>query len=269
MRYVALYGLLAGCFLSQLNVATAKQLEVTQIQHTERQEARRFWDAVITAKGGRERLHRVENALVRDFLPEKDDKVYGKIGEIHLFAFPNRYWKWSYAGPYPLPSMDVYTGDHFYGITSSGTEVDPGGDPQGWMEEESIVWLLETRWFRPEPVRVTRQRVGKQQVDVIETNLDGKRFDFTVDIESLMILKVSRYGKVSQQRTRPWREDVFKDYVAVDGIQMPAKDALLDDGKLGPWYTSQFSFNVKYNPHLFDVPPHLTLSPDAWKPKSQ
>jgi len=261
-----------GLLLIALAISGVCQTREDKTQGADREQARRFWDAVIRAKGGRERLHQVNNLLVSNFRPEKRDKVFGEIGDIHLFVFPNKSWLWSYAGPFPSPLIDLYTGDNrrYYGTDSEGTEVVTGGDPQRYMEEESIIWLLETKWFRPEPVRVTRQHFGKQRVDVIETTFDGERFDFAVDIESesLMVVRISEYGKLSEHKTKPMFEQEFKDFVAIDGIQMPQSVALFDEGKTGTWHNLQFRFNVDYDPHLFDGPQPISAGRDAWRPKS-
>jgi hypothetical protein len=243
---------------------------VTRDRDNEKREAARFWDAVIKAKGGRDRLYHINNFLVSDFRLEKDDKVYGKIGEIHLFVFPNKSWLWSYAGPYPSPAMALYAGDpsgRYYSINPLRTGLVTGGNPQGYMDERIIMWLLDTRSLHTEPMRVTRQRQDKQLVDVIETNFEGGRFDFTVDIESLMVLRISQYGPMSEHETKPWLEYVFKDYTSVDGIQMPRYRAVFDEGKIGTWYSLQFSFNVEYDPHLFNALPPISAGPDAWKPR--
>lgn len=243
--------------------------KASQSRDAEKREARRLWNAVIEEKGGHERLHRIENLLVSDFFSEKRDRMYGKIGEVDLFVFPNRYWKWSYAGPYPHPFMvfcKLESPVHVF-ITEEGIKTAPGNG-QDYIHQ-SILWLLETKWFQPEPIKVTRARIEHQLVDIIETVFRGERLDFTVDAESLMVLRVSRYGKLEEKASKPWREEAFKDYAAIDGIQMPQKYGLIDSGKVTFWYTPQFSFNVSYDPHFFDTPPPLSAGLDAWKPKSQ
>jgi hypothetical protein len=231
----------------------------------ERREAERLWDSLIREKGGHERLRKVYNLLVEEYWGSAP-KTYGIVS---LYAFPDKYWEWSYAGPFPTPLMKFYHNeDRHYFVTTDGVKV-VSGDSQSELKQ-SVIWLLETRWFRPEPIRVTRVRVGKQLLDVIETKFDGERFDFAIDVsaESLLVYKISRYSKIYKAGSKPVEEHLFKDYVAINGIMMPQSEAIVDDGKVGPWYKPQFSFNITYDPHFFDAPPPLSAGPDAWKPKS-
>jgi hypothetical protein len=261
-RLVAGSVLIALCLIS-----TGAGVCQTRGQHeigAERQEARRFWDAVVKAKGGRERLESVQNLLVQYTRKQQPTLI-------QLFAFPDKYWEWSYGPPFPEVAMGFYKGEAglYYSISDTGVQPVTNSDPQGWMDKGSVVLLLETRWVKPEPVKVTRQRRGGQLVDVIETKVGDERIDFTVDIESLLVLNVSRYSKDYKHGTEPWWSEYFSDYVNIDGIQMPLKEAL-DNTHVGlahNWLDMRCRINVVYDPDFFDAPPQLSAGTEAWRPK--
>jgi hypothetical protein len=254
--------LAAGAALIALCLITAGAgVCQTRGQHeigAERQEARRLWDAVVKAKGGRERLDNLQNILIQ----ERD--------AVQLFAFPDKYWQWTYSPPFPEPAMGLYKGEPglYYSISDTGIHAVTDGDPQGWMDKESVVLLLETRWVKPEPLKVTRQRRGRQTVDVIETKVGDERIDFTVEVESLLVQNVARYSPQYKNGERPWHSTLYDGYVNVDGIQMPTRVCLADpDGVARYWRPVSYRLDVGYDPSLFDSTPQLSAGAEAWRPK--
>lgn len=233
-----------------------------QVPSKEAREAERLWDAVINAKGGRERLQKVQNILIQ-YTENK------QVTLIHLFVFPNKYWRWIYGPPFPEPAMDLYNGNpsYYYSISPNGAETVTGGDPQGWLEKESILLMLETKWLKPEPLRVTRRRSGKEMVDVIETRVGDERVDFVFEVESLLVTNVMRYSKKFKNGSQPWESIVYSDYANIDGIMMPMRESITDDGVAHYWRDVSYRFNVIHDPHFFDQPPSLSAGPEAWKLK--
>ena len=65
-----------------------------------------------------------------------------------------------------------------------------------WWEAQCI-YLLETRWMQPRPLRVSRQKFGKETLDVVETLVSysgqQRRLDFLVDPETLLVRYVIDY----------------------------------------------------------------------------
>jgi hypothetical protein len=230
-------------------------------QERDRQDAERLWEAIVRTKGGRECLHGVQSLLIQEKNP---------VTAVMLYVFPDKYWDWIYEKPLDKPVMGFYKGEGnvYYAISSGRTEVVTDAHPREYMEAEAVTYLLETKWFRPEPVRVTRKREGKRTLEILETRLNDERFDFAVETETLLVESISRYSQVYKGAREPWRVLVFSDYAEVDGILMPRQQAILYNGKLMGKRPMAYAFNVEYDPHFFDAPPPLSAGKDAWKPKN-
>lgn len=228
----------------------------------DKRKAEQAWEAVIKAKGGREHLHSVQNLIIE----------WGKPATaIWLFAFPDKYWDWTNEGPGPKrwSSMSLYGEPGiFYWITETQTtraHVDPQG-AQREMNVKIATYVLEAKGVKPEPVRVSRVRDGKQVLDVIETRVNGERIDFAVEVEQMLVLKVMWYGQ-KVTRNEPLDTYLFSDYAPENGIQMPHGEQMVDDGDKMRKRTLYFRFNVDYDKDFFKQPPPLSAGPDAWKPK--
>ena len=229
---------------------------------TEKLKAEQAWEAVVKAKGGRERLQAVQNVIIESGKPAT---------AIWLFAFPDKYWRWTSEGPGPVPwsSMIFYNGEPhtYYWITQDKTIRDTA-DPQRAMNRETALYLLETSWLKPEIVSVQRVRDGDHLLDVIETRVNGERLDFAVEVEQMLVLKVMWYGR-KVTRKKPLNTYLFSDYGPENGIQMPHGEQMVDDGDKMRKRTLYYRFNVEYDKDFFKRPPPLSAGPDAWKPKRQ
>ena len=156
-----------------------------------------------------------------------------------------------------------------------------------WWEERCI-YLLEMRWMQPRPLRVSRQKFGKETLDVVKTlltdehtleEMQGNRLDFAVDPETLLVRYVISYYEGMYASVY-----AFDRYALVDGIQMPGRYALstiyrrlkkdfhkrLKEEKKRFYYRAlKFRFNVEYNKKLFKQPPSVAAGPNAWKPEKE
>lgn len=253
--------LLALCSLSGVRLAARAQ----HSDEAARREARQLWEAIIKAKGGRARLHGLQNVFVEWGKPPTS---------VFLFAFPDKFWNWTSEGPKPERDWTTMTfsdgaSGAYYWITPNET-IRSDEDPQGSqrsMDEETLRYLLETKWVQPEPIRVRRVREGRRQLDIVETRLNGERIDFVVEVEELLVLKVALYGRHFTD-TRPVQTYLFSDYAPEEGIQMPHTMQLVSrDGQKFTKKAIAFRFNVAYDKDFFKQPPPLSAGPDAWKPR--
>ncbi len=137
---------------------------------------------------------------------------------------------------------------------------------------DGCAFLLETKWLRPTPVRVTQDTIGKQRFDVIETRLthlneyQDWRMDYYVDPESLVVKGVASYPAAGN-RSHFIR---FGGYTTVDGLSVPTKMATtfkVEEPKKSAYTPLTFRFNVDYDPKIFEHPPSVEAGPDAWKSK--
>lgn len=132
---------------------------------------------------------------------------------------------------------------------------------------DRVPFLLETKWDRPEPVKVTQIKRGKKKLDVIQTIFDSERIDFIYDPEEMLVLQVDFYD----EKLGMWKSYKFSEYTEINGIKMPAKWAsrslILRNDKFR-FRPIKFALNVEYDPKLFERPLRAT-TPDAWKPQSK
>lgn len=221
----------------------------------EKREAERAWEALIKTKGGREKLHSVTNMLTK-----LDDDI------TRLDIFPNKLWNFTYHLD-GKPVVNIWDGTKSVGLYADknglvGTNPD---DSKLTILFDRVPYLLETKWDKPEPQRVTRVKENKKNFDVIETIFYSMRIDFVFEPEEMLVREVKFYdqGKLSQQYN-------LSNYTDIDGIKMPQSYAYgwsLDKfDALKHSVPIKFTFNVEYDPQLFERPLKAT-TPDAWKPQ--
>ena len=226
------------------------------ISTDERRKAEKAWEALIKTKGGREKLHSVRNMLT-EF-----------NGFAQLNVFPNRVWE--FAGPFfGGVSASIYDGTKSTEIYANETGVTSTRsiDLSDWLVIDRVQFLLETKWDKPELLRVTQIKKDKKVFDVIQAVVGKLRMDFVYEPEEMLVLEVNFYDKNNVL----WKKYEFSDYTEINGIKMPQtfgnKQSYRNLEKLKYAYTKiKFSFNVEYDPQLFERPLKAT-TPDAWKPK--
>ena len=104
---------------------------------------------------------------------------------------------------------------------------------------------METAYVRPEPVRLTRGRLDRVEVDIVETRVNGDRVEFSLDRRSHLPVRVL----IQEQRLRLPRIYRLGDYHAVEGIQMPGNVSDGDDSRVKSPTT--YRFNVEYDESIF------------------
>jgi hypothetical protein len=251
--------------------ATAQIKEPTA---KERADAVRLWDQVVKAKGGREKLRSISNMMLTK------GSNFPNV-QIEFYVYPNLYWEWS-KGKIVYEYTDASMANLDRGVylfdpqPENAARLQPvrGGASyrETWLMN-ACTFLLETKWLQPRPVRIRSAKVGKERLDVIETNFPTLEeyknwgIDFYIDPESLVVrMAVSRDYKGEH-----YNEWFFEDFRNVDGIMLPTKGAVQRD--LTKWPSKNrfsplsFQFNVAYDDQLFERAPSVAAGPDAWKPK--
>lgn len=240
----------------------------------ERREAQRVWGQMLEVKGGRAQLHAIENVLLTSGTKPNDTGI-------DLYVFPGRLWSWRRAPPAPnvvwVEMVNPELGVRFVAsntglIRAEEMTEELSRDIKWGTLTKASAYLLETKWLQPEPRRVTRQRVGKEQLDVIETLLRDQvsgheeRMDFVIEPESLLVRRV-----VQHYKGKPVRYYCFDDYAPVGGILMPRRVGLNNyrfwEQRNCLSYSLAVRFNVEYDPGVFERPPTVAAGPEAWKPK--
>jgi len=256
----------------------AQQLPESPLVRKERIDAERLWEQMIKVRGGREKLHSISNMVLTK--GNKADDI-----QMQFYVYPDKYWGWgkgSIAGHnwIDVTMANLERGWFFSagrtGLTTEkrGLNAETGATFLESYLAESCAFLLETRWLRPTPVRVSRKTVGKEQFDVIETRfpslkvLKDWRKDFYVEPESLVVRAVASYS----EKGNMYAYYSFDRYKNTNGIETPIRFAasiIETVPKASTFIPLRFDFNIDYDPGLFERIPSEEAGPDAWKPKSR
>jgi len=242
---LALLCCLSGLALSQPKLPTPE----------EKREAEKAWEALIRTKGGREKLYSITNMLTE----------YANMTT--LYGFPNSEWYFAYNIDGKTPSLVIADGSKSiqYYCSPKGLASIAYENLTGAFDTEQLTFLLETKWYKPEVLRVIREKEGRKEIDVIETIIGKQRVDFVYESEELLVSEVRFYYKGNI-----WRKYRFSDYTDIDGIKMPTKIAYGFDvekyAHLNHSIPIMFMLNVDYDPEIFTKPQRAT-TPDAWKAK--
>ena len=248
-------------------------LGMTQIPSTPRETsqldpAAQLWEQAIAAKGGREALHGVRNLVVsaRGDYPSRKLKK-NQIRQEVLYVLPHKFWSWSDYRP------DVFgLRITMYDYDRSMKYVIGDGDPNGPLEpitevdrkNGNVLWALlpylpETKWLKPALIGARAGTVEQQTVDIVETDVKGKRVDFAFDRKTHLPVRVSYYRTI---KTKTYVTTIdLADYVEVGGIKLP-QTVRYEDGTQDK---RSYRLNVEYREDIFTKPTHIEAGPEAWK----
>ena len=228
------------------------------------EQAKILWEQAIAAKGGREQLHQVTNLVmsyhetVRNFLG-----IAVHRGDVErLYVFPNKSWSWDDGLPPPFRLstgwLDVeqnrrcttYAGNSAPVCGPAKQKNSPAGEG---ITQVQYMYLMETRWVKPTPISVTKDNIGRKQVDVLHTRFENKRIDYFLNRKTHLPARVAVFYNDSDRATLMFD---FSDYVTVSGIQMPGRQKR---GKIN------FQINAPYDESIFTRSPSLEAGPKAWQ----
>lgn len=281
MRRVIIFlsqlGLIAG-LLTSSGILRAQALRVEQ--------AAALWEQTIAAKGGRERLHATQNLLVSSATKyKKPPKGFQGERTVGLFVLPDKWWFWYDDRPggfglsiatYNFDQQMGWEVDDAFGLDTYKLLPPVPGSPHKsleqrksdrfkWrrrqFEEYQLIYLMETKWLQPKITGARIERVKGKKYDVIETALEGERFEFYLDqkthLPGLVVIRVN--VGLPKDYVDAF---VLDDYVEVDGLKLPRKATRGSDKN-----ETTYQVNVVYEEGLFARPPALTDRMDAWRTK--
>jgi hypothetical protein len=238
-----------------------------------------LWEKALLAKGGRELTWRCENILISKRLKYiKFFKQYDLVFE-DLYVFPDRQWQWDDQRPsvFGLEVMVLNLSKRLHhrmwGQAANSYKIDL--DDQGvWNLSHKLtsiqaVFLLESKWCQPRPLRMERRSFGLRPIDWIEAQVGADRFEYFFDAKTHLAVRVVRHrtdlGEAERHTTLVDAYDLG-DYYDVDGIQMP-RHVVVSDPESGnrKWpYKATYKINVAYDPDLFETPPSVGTGPTGW-----
>ena len=231
------------------------------------QEAQQLWELAVAAKGGRERLYNVRNLVVTSNSSGRMKK--DKIRLESVYVFPDKWWFWDDQRPSRFGlSVSMYNWETGKQYVITDTEPNFIGLEQVSPNFQNTNLagvtpdLLETKWNQPKPIRAFAGKVGSQAVDIVQTELLGKRIDFALDKETHLVVRVVAYS----ENQKPAATSKLADYIDVDGIKMPST-VIFENSDGDDKYKRQYRFNVEYNEDIFKFPPPLQAGSTAWQGK--
>jgi hypothetical protein len=242
--------------------ASAVADEIQESQST--QQAQSLWEQAVEAKGGREQLYRVNSLLIsyqettRNFLG-----VVVHRGDVErLYAFPDKMWGWDDGLPPPfhltVNLLDIGRDRRctlYKGSTAPicGPAHQGSTAPDEGLVQVQLLYLLETRWVKPTPVSVTKEKIGFKKVDVLHTLFRDTRVDYFLDAKTHLPVRVSIFYSAS---ARPTISVDLSDYAQVGGVLMPGKQK---SAKIN------FQINPTYDERVFTRQPSIEAGPKAWQ----
>jgi hypothetical protein len=276
-------GLFAGLILAgALPLATTQLAAPAAQAEAGPQNAQRLWELMLQAKGGRARLHEVRSieevdAVKRIGFPPAFKPGHKDTGSlmVRLFAFPDREWQWYDAGESVFGlSLDVYNLSLGTAYLAWGSDpvrtlsAQKGEDFKLW--EAQLVYLSESEWVRPQPVRVITDDKMAKQFDIVETHFDGDYFraDFLLDKRTHLPARMVTYRRNNGRGLRPILTETYEflKYVSIDGVIIPSPWAFeLITGDRPVACNFQVRLNVPYREEAFTTPPSVAAGPYAWQ----
>ena len=138
--------------------------------------AKELWEAAITAKGGRDRLYAVNSLAISEDI-NKNNRLSSS-----LYVFPDKYWDWSDKRPYKF-GLQVLVENHELGVgyfvvghePDNPSKIKLSPEHRSKFDDVQLTLLLESKWFKPELLGASKNRIGpKQVVRVLRAQFSGK-----------------------------------------------------------------------------------------------
>lgn len=257
-----------------------------------RQRAESLWEEAIRAKGGRERLHSIESFVISSTIdvnvitPAFGSRSAGGHTDSEserLYAMPGKAWLYEFTPSFDVSLEATVINKERNLCLVTLAPVGLGGSVPGlshcvptmWPKrliQDPVLYLMETRWIRPKPLRTRTEGKGKKQQDVVETEVGQLRLDFYLDRKTHLPVKViteDYHGDPAMPR----RMDLlvtFEDYLEVDGIQMPrriTRQPLLTRVVRRDTERARYRFNVAYDEKIFNQPISKKAKSNDWQQK--
>lgn len=276
-----LWLIFAGMFV--LTVSIAVTLGQKRQSLDSKTEAEKVWEMAIKAKGGRERLSKIENIQIsstkdsRNISVKESQATLGKryvARHESLNVLPDKVWVYAdesksvFGITQSMLNFDnklTYFGGEKTDVETLDTN-SPGMKNYKGYQNPQILYLMESRWLKPEIIGMRSGNADGADVQIVETRFDGRRVDFALDPKTLLPAQIKFYdtgfdGGLRLRTARMWN------YIEVDGIKVPQRMSYSDTISRGGTEEMTIRFNVEYDPNIFLKPP-AKLTPDAWTKKS-
>jgi hypothetical protein len=215
------------------------------------------WEQAIQAKGGRERLRRVQTLAI--FMKPAQVVLAGPPAN-WLCVFPDRYFEWE--GSKGSERSVIVNG------AAGRVAMDANGMPRAtWsmtpLERDrltlnQLLYLLETAWLQPKPLAVRPAHLHKY--NVLTVSAGGRTFDLSLDSSNLPARIFSRRGEDSKTKY-DYQMERYREY---QGISLPTRVTGTEGNRAWTWDVD-YEIDAKYNPKMFERQPDLNDGPEPWR----
>jgi hypothetical protein len=210
------------------------------------------WEQVLTAKGGREKLHNVHSLAI--YL-KPAQVMMGGPSTTWLCVFPDRYFEFQADGPIQRAMVVDGTADRVAidatGIKRAVRHV--GSTERNQLMLNQIAFLLESAWLQPQPAETHRNEITVQA--------GGRGFQIFLDKANLPERVVSLPMPGEPKRLYDYRLQHYREF---QGIMLPARITSITGMREWTW-DADYEVNEKYNPKMFERMPDLADGPEPWR----
>jgi hypothetical protein len=225
--------------------------------------AQRLWEQMISAKGGRERIRNVHTVLQRE-VPRYRSITFrdGKARWDTLYGLPDRFWEWYDSRIFGFwPDVSNFKQNVHYFRRYDLTYMDPA-NPNGrgldFLRRIQLIYLNQTDWLKPQPIRVLKGLGIPRNVDAIQTMADGARADFYLNRRTHLPAAIIDYrGFALRNDPSGGHRYVLSHYELINGILTPTDV----DGEL-----YEIAFNPVYREDTFTTAAYAEEGPEGWTP---
>ncbi|MDQ3256472.1 MAG: hypothetical protein M3R15_21720, partial [Acidobacteriota bacterium] len=188
-----------------------------------------------------------------------------------LYVFPNKWWHWvdeRAIGPLGL-SVEWFDLERDLGYLTypndpeSPRKLKTTPRKRHFLFETQLLYLMETKWLKPVPLKTWTERIGFRKVDVVQTVVNRERFDLYFDRETHLPIRVVEHYPLPNESESKITYNL-DDYIEVNGIRLPQTVT-----RVGPLGSEKMrvnhQINVDYDKRIFERPPTIEAGPEAWK----
>jgi hypothetical protein len=232
-------------------------------------DAKATWEAMVAAKGGRQRLERINRFLIIEQYRWKRLLGSSTLDFRTLYILPDFVWQWKDYGSKMFgteASLTDYRRNEEV-ISRWGAEVTARKQINSRQDDAYLtLFLFETRWHKP---RLTACTDGT----AVDTDWTIK-LDVAVPDASTSIRFFLPRGCFLPNRAEIRQADQsvlvyrFDDYTPFQGIVLPRLRQLMETHKSIP-YRLRYEIDPECDAHFLERTPAISAGPDAWRPKGR
>ncbi len=255
----------------------------------ERARAEALWEEAIRAKGGRERLHAVENLLISSTVDGRTQRGSAVTEAERLYDMPGRAWIFKHTPDYDVSveATVINSARNLCTVTMNpvgrsgsvpGLSLCTPTTPLEYLVQDPVIYLMETRQVRPVPVRARTEMKSGKPIDVVETMVGQLRVDFYLHSKTRLPYKLvtDKFHGVPQMTDKMGLTVYLENYTLVDGVQMPrlvTRQPTVIESTVEVFShdieNARYKFNVSFDEKIFEQPVPKNVKRDDWKPRGE